>query len=222
MGLLALGLRRGSLAAFLCWPGVLAFTTYNYVIYAFSVHFGALFLMWVAVLGLSVFGLVGALVSADMPGIARRFGGRAMPGTAVFLIVIAGLFAMLWLREILSDLMAGNPSSSARDWQVPSNPVHVLDLAFFLPAVITSGVLLLRRHPFGYATAAAQLLWLALTCLPILVTPLVADHRAHQTAWAVMAPIGLFLVALLAVLGHLLRGLSANGNPAGGRHPDRP
>lgn len=39
------------------------------------------------------------------------------------------------------------------------NPVHVLDLAFFLPAICVSGVLLLRRHWFGYATAAAQLIF---------------------------------------------------------------
>jgi hypothetical protein len=35
--------------------------------------------------------------------------------------------------------------------------VHVLDLAIFLPGVVTSGVLLLRRHRFGYATAVSQL-----------------------------------------------------------------
>jgi hypothetical protein len=49
-------------------------------------------------------------------------------------------------------------------------------------AVFTSGVLLLRHHPLGDATttAAGQLAWLALTCLPILVTPFVANARGHQ------------------------------------------
>jgi hypothetical protein len=36
---------------------------YNYAIYAFSVHFGPLFLVWVAVLGLALFALIGGLTA---------------------------------------------------------------------------------------------------------------------------------------------------------------
>jgi hypothetical protein len=205
LGFLAGLARRGSLPAFLCLPGFLAFTVYNYAIYAVSIHFGPLFLVWVAILGLSIFALVGVLATADMPAIEQRFAGRAMPGPAWFLIGVATLFALLWLSEIVPNMLAGDPSRSARDWNVPTNPVHVLDLAFFLPAVITSGVLLLRRRPLGYATAAGQLVWIVLTCVPILVTPLVANTRGHAPAWAVTIPIGALLLATLAVLGRLLR-----------------
>jgi hypothetical protein len=219
LGFLAVLARRGSLSAFLFLPGFLAFTAYNYAIYAVSIHFGPLFLVWVAVLGLSIFALVGVLASADMPAIEQRFGGRAMPGPAWFLIGVATLFALLWLSEIVPNLLAGDPSRSARDWNVPTNPVHVLDLAFFLPAVIISGVLLLRRRPLGYATAAGQLVWIALTCVPILVTPLVANARGHAPGWAVTLPIGVLLLVTLAVLGRLLRhtapraGTSADQTP---------
>jgi hypothetical protein len=41
----------------------------------------------------------------------------------------------------------------------------------------------------GYATAAGQLVFLALTCLPILITPLVAALRGHAPAWAVVIPV---------------------------------
>ena len=202
---LAVSARRGSLSAFLCLPGLLAFTVYNYAIYAFSIHFGPLLLVWVAILGLSIFALVGALATADMPAIKQRFAGRAMPRPAWFLIVVAVLFVLLWLSEIVPSLLAGDPSRSARDWNVPTNPVHVLDLAFFLPAAVTSGILLLRRRPLGYATAAGQLVWIALTCVPILITPLVANARGHAPGWAVTLPIGVLLLATLAVLGRLLQ-----------------
>ena len=202
---LAVSARRGSLSAFLCLPGLLAFTVYNYAIYAFSIHFGPLFLVWVAILGLSIFALVGALATADMPAIKQRFAGRAMPRPAWFLIVVAVLFVLLWLSEIVPSLLAGDPSRSARDWNVPTNPVHVLDLAFFLPAAVTSGILLLRRRPLGYATAAGQLVWIALTCVPILITPLVANARGHAPGWAVTLPIGVLLLATPAVLGRLLQ-----------------
>lgn len=69
-----------------------------------------------------------------------------------------------------------------------------------------SGLLLGRRHPLGYATAAGQLVWLALTCLPILV----ANDRGHDVSWAVMIPIGVLLAASLAVLGPLRHRLAVD------------
>lgn len=195
---------RGAVRAYLVWLGFLAFTLYNYAIYAFSIHFGPLFLVWVAVLGLTLFALIGGLATADSETMKSHFVGRSTRWPGWFLIAIAALFAMLWLSEIVPDLVAGRPSRSASDWRVPSNPVHVLDLAFFLPAAATSGVLLLRRHPFGYTTAAGQLTWVALTSLPILVTPLVADARGHQPAYAVTGPIGVILFASVAALHWLL------------------
>jgi hypothetical protein len=90
-------------------------------------------------------------------------------------------------------------------------------LAFFLPAAATSGALLLRRHRLGYATAAGELTWIALTCLPILVTPVVANARNHQPEWAVTGPIGVILLASVAALAWLLR--QANTDPPPG--PDQ-
>lgn len=165
-------------------------------------------------LGLSVFALAGGTYTLLTAPATARFAGRAMPVTAWYLIGVGALFAVLWLSEIVPDLLAGDPSRSARAWNVPTNPVHVLDLALFLPAVITSGVLLLRRRPFGYATAPGQLVWLALTCLPILITPFVANTHAHNPGWAVMIPIGVLLIATLAVLGVALRRVIARAGPS--------
>ena len=193
---LVLGWRahRGHLAAYLGWLGCVTFTVYNYAIYAFSIHFGPLFLVWIGVLGLSIFALLGSLATVDTSAIKACFAGRPLRWPGWFLIVAAALFTLLWLSQILPDLLAQRPSRSASEWNVPTSPVHVLDLAFFLPAAATTGVLVLRRHRWGYATVAGQLTWVALTCLPIMVTPLVADARGHQPGWAVIVPIGVMLL----------------------------
>ncbi|WP_460492605.1 hypothetical protein [Dactylosporangium cerinum] len=171
-------------------------------------QFGPLFLLWTAVLGLATFALIGGVATLNVAAVEGRYAGRAMPLTAWLLIGVATLFAAIWLSEIIPDLAAGGSSRSATDWNVPTNPVHVLDLAFFLPAVAVSGVLLLRRHPLGYATAAGQLVFLALTCLPILVTPVVAALRGHDPAWAVVMPVGLVFATTTTVLTRTLRGLT--------------
>jgi hypothetical protein len=221
--ILGLRARAGDQEARLVWFGCLGFTVYNYAIYAFSIQFGPLFLLWVAVLGLALFALIGGLASADATQVQARFRRRPLRGPAWYLIGAALLFALLWLSEIVPDLLAGTASRSASDWQLPTNPVHVLDLAFFLPALATSGVLLLRRHPWGYLTAPGQLTWLALTCLPILVTPLVAQARDHQPAWGVAVPIGLVLLTSLGFLARVLsrRRVDPARSGSGGRRARR-
>lgn len=210
--ILAVRAYRGSLRSWMCWLGCVAFTVYNYAIYVFSIHFGPLFLVWVMVLGLSLFALIGGLTSMDLSALAARFSGRPVRLPGWFLIIVAVLFALLWLTEIVPDLIAGRPSASATDWKVPTNPVHVLDLAFFLPAACLSGVLLLRHHQLGYGTVAGQLVWVALTCLPILLTPFVANLRGDEAGWAVMGPIGIMALATLTVLWRVLH--AVGGHPS--------
>jgi hypothetical protein len=83
--------------------------------------------------------------------------------------------------------------------------VHVLDLALFLPAVLASGALLLRRRPLGYVTAPGVLVFLILTCLPVLITPLMSLANGREAAWGALAPIGFVLVVATGVLSRSLQ-----------------
>ncbi len=205
--LLAYAAHRGHLRAWLVLLGVLFFTAYNYAIYAFSLSFGPLFLLWVATWGLSVFALLGAAASVPASAVADRFTRAGVRAPGWFLIAAATLFTLLWLSEIVPDLLAGRPSTSAAALRLPTNPVHVLDLGICLPAVAATGVLLLRRHRLGSVSAVGLLVFLALTCGPILLTPAVTQARGHETTWSVVGPIGVVAVATLLVLARLLLSL---------------
>ncbi len=69
---LAVLTRRGCPRAYLVWLGLLAFTVYNYVIYAVSLHFGPLFLLWAAVLGLALYALLGGVAVAALDRVRAR------------------------------------------------------------------------------------------------------------------------------------------------------
>lgn len=196
---LAAAALRGAVTSGLCLVGFLAFNAYNYAIYAFSIHFGPLFLLWVAVLGMALFALGGSLASLAGSA-ATRPRGTAVRVSGWFLVVVPLAFALLWLSEIVPDLLGGRGSTSASAWEVPTNPVHVLDLAFFLPAVCVVGVLLLRGHRLGVVAAPGSLVWLLLTSLPILVTPFVAQDRGEDPGWPVVVPIGTVALASAVVL----------------------
>jgi hypothetical protein len=200
---------RGSLRAYLLWLGVLTFTVYNYVIYAFSIPFGSLFLLWVAVLGMCIYALIGGVTALDHRAVAAHFRSqRAVGVVAWVLIATAILFGLLWLSEDVPALLAGVRPQSLVDLALPTNPVHILDLAFFLPAVIAAGVMLLKRRPFAYTVAPAFLVFLILTGVPILLTPVVQTVRGWAADWSVVGPIGALTAILFGVLAWLMSTVS--------------
>ena len=64
---------RGSHRARLVWLGVLVYLVYTYIIAAFTVKYNSLFLVYVALLGCSLYSLIGSLVTMDMSEIASSF-----------------------------------------------------------------------------------------------------------------------------------------------------
>ena len=77
---------RGSVRARLLWLGVLLFTVYNYVIYTLSVPFGPLFLLWVAVLGLSFYSLLGGVLTSDQEQAAAVLENRLPSRVTVMML----------------------------------------------------------------------------------------------------------------------------------------
>ena len=206
---------RGSLRAYLLWLGVLTFTVYNYVIYTFSVPFGSLFLLWVAVFGMCVYSLIGGVTTVDHKVVESFFASRrAIQVVAWFLIITAVLFSFLWLSEDVPALLSKTRPQSLVDMALPTNPVHILDLGFFLPAVIATGVMLFKRKSLAYTLAPAFIVFLILTGIPILITPVVQSLRGETAAWGVVVPIGTLTVLLLALLIWLLSTMRAQEKSA--------
>jgi hypothetical protein len=202
----AIAVRRGSVPTYPIWLGALTFTVYNYIIYTFAIHFGPLFLVWLAVLGLGTYALIGGLLAIDSASVTARASGAGPRRTAGwFLIVVGAAFALLWLMDIVQALRAGVIPPAAADLGLPTNPVHVLDLALFLPAAIAVGASLLRSAPAGVVLGPALLLFLALTGVPIMATPVVAWARGDAATWALLIPIGAITVASAGLSSRMAR-----------------
>lgn len=187
---------RGSLRALLAWVGVLVYSVYSYSIYAFALHFGPFFLAYVAVLGMSVYALIGGLATLPAAEVRARADVRApLRSTALVLIGIGSLFALLWLSEIVPAAIGGTTPQTLVDAGLASSPVYVLDLAVLLPASIVVGVLLLRRRPWGYALAPGLLIALTLLSVGIVGAFTVLALRGE----VVPVPVA-FVIAGLAIV----------------------
>jgi hypothetical protein len=198
--LMALAASRGSLRAYLGWTGILVYTAYSYAIYAFDVHFGPLFLVWVAVFGLSIYALIGGLGSLDPVRISSKFLDRTPArSTSAVLIGIGSVFYLLWLSEIIPPIVTGTVPEALTEAGLPTNPVHVLDLALFLPGAVLAGVLLARRRPWGYVLAPVVLVAVAFLAVGIVSLTAVAAARGLEAAPGLGVGIGVLAIVEVAV-----------------------
>lgn len=143
-----------SLRARVVWLGALGYLVYAYGMYALGVHWNRLFLGYVALFGLSFFALALGLARTDAERVRAAFSAHApVRPAATYLIVVAVMVSAIWLFDEVSALWSGVAPPSIQDFDAPTNIVHVFDLGVVLPALLVAGVLLLRRHAWGYVLA---------------------------------------------------------------------
>jgi hypothetical protein len=152
---------RGSVPARLVWLGAQGYLLYNFVIYAFEVHFNALFLAYCATLGLCLYATVFSLPLIPLEQIAQAYGPRAPRKTIVIVLFVPAIpTAAFDLREDIPAILAGRVPQSVAEATTPVNFVH--DLAFLMPALCITAILLFRRKAAGYELAPAFLTVLAI------------------------------------------------------------
>ena len=160
---------KHSLRGFLVWLGAYLYLIYAFAIYAFAVHFQFLFLAYVLILGLSFYTLVGGMITVDMDKFSRLLLGNPKAKiVSVLLFIIGAMFSLLWLSEIVPNLIAGTISQGLVETQLWVNPVHVLDLAFLLPGMIIISVLLWKEKVLGCVMAVPLLVFAATMGLGII------------------------------------------------------
>lgn len=151
---------RGSSRGLIVWLGAAGFLLYNAQLFLFGTPLNRLFLLYVAMLSLSLWAILALLHETDVPALARRFDARTpVRGVATYAIVVAVVNELIWLKGI-APAITGDPSALMAGTGMTTNPVYIQDLAFWLPMVILTSTWLWRRRPWGYlAVSASLVLW---------------------------------------------------------------
>lgn len=194
--------RRPVLAArtHLVWVGLLGYVVYSYAIYLIGVPMNRMFLVYVVVAATAGASLLGGLLRiADAPWPASA-SQRLRRGTGWMLVVVAALFAALWLSMLLPFALGGPPPEAEGVGGAPY-PVFVLDLAVVLPAIAAVGVLLLRGRPLGAPFAVVALVKIITLFTALWAGPVTAALTGEPVQ---LGPDAGPSVALLLVSGWLL------------------
>lgn len=160
--------RQGSRKALFVLGGPILYALYSYILYAFTLHFNELFLLYCATLGLAFFGFLEWWNAMKCEVRRIKLPNEVFSkGAAGFQITIAVLFLILWLSEIIPAQINGTIPKSIADSGLITNGVYVLDLSILLPALVVSAVLLVKKRTNSVVLSTALLGFSAIMTLAI-------------------------------------------------------
>ena len=194
---------RGSLKAQLIWMGMLDYMLYNYAFYLFGSAFNWFFLIYVALVGLSIFALIFGLVNLDVDGISQQFRDRTPVKWigGYFLFVVGGL-GIVYLVQSIGFILTGQlPVIIPRSGHI-TNVVFALDLTMVVPWLTLGAIWLMQRKPWGYIIAGilgikAPLYTLILTVNSYLVMKGGLGGADELPLWATLTVLGSLASGLL-------------------------
>jgi len=191
---------RGSARAVIAWLGAAGYLLYNAIMFVFATPFNRLFLIYIAMLSLSIWTVIAVLAQLDRAALQRHF-RPAMPvrAIAVYVWVVVVLNLVAWLLAIVPALFAKTPADLLSGTGLTTNPVYVQDLAFWLLLMAVAGVWLWRRQTWGYIVAGAVLTLWVLESIGVAVDQWFG-HHADPTS-AVVSGTMVWVFAGLAAVG---------------------
>ncbi len=208
LGSMALA-RRDKLIGLLFWPGALFYVAYNSIAYAVAMPFTLPFLLYLALVVLSVYTMLGLLSRMDSAVIQQRLKGAAPERFAGGVLAGFGTVFFLWRISLLVQALTGQ-AALAR----PELAVAVADL-LITPAWVVGGVLLWRRQAFGTVAGVGLLFQASMLFIGLLVffalQPFLAATPFPVADFVVIFVMGLifFIPFGLYVRSVLSRGQSA-------------
>lgn len=214
LGMVASG--RGSPVGPAALLGALAYLTYNATLLVYATPFNELFLAYVALLGLSFWSLVSALLDPRPPLLPETLPAR---GIAAFILVVVGLNTLAWLRFVVPDL-GEDPPGFLAGTGLTTNPIHVQDLAFWLPAMAIVAVLLWQRRPAGIFLAGPGLVFWVIEAVGVAVDQWFGHRADPGSDVATSAGVVMFAVLAAATVVPLALWLRAAAGRT--RHPGGP
>ncbi len=196
---------RGSVRAKLLWMGALDYMLYNYAFYLFGAAFNWFFLLYTAILALSIMALIFGLANLDIGQVEASAKARMPVGWigGYFLFVAAGLIPVYVIQCIAFITTGALPGIVVTSGH-PTSIVFALDLTLVIPWLILGALWLIRRKPWGYVitgilSVKAPLYTFVLTINSILVLNAGLATSNEVPLWGTLTVLGLIASILFYI-----------------------
>ena len=117
--------------------------------------YNALFLVYVAIFGLSLYAFILSIMSFDLKTLPQAFSEQLPRKWIVALMfLVGGFLSLAWLGRIVPALFQNQTPVLEN---ATTMVIQFMDLALIVPLAFLGGFLLLRRNPWGYLLSSIML-----------------------------------------------------------------
>lgn len=199
---------KGNRAGKIIWTGVMITNVYAFVIYSFALHFNFLFHVYCAILGVSVYSVLYFFIKNLTVDFKSWFTDRVpVKAVGIFLIVIAALFTLLWLSQSLPAVLINQAPESITKDGLLTNPVHALDLSFYLPLIFISAIMLLKKKSLGYLLAPMMIVFAVMTNINIILLLIASMVITVSNTWPTIIVFVVFTMVCFLFMWQMFRHL---------------
>ena len=158
--------------------------------------YNALFLVYVALFSLSLYAFILSMMSFDLTDLPQHFSARLPRGWIAGLMFLVGGFLLLaWLGRIVPPLLQNQ--TPVLD-NTTTLVIQAMDLGMIVPLAILSGILLLRRSPWGYLLTSVTLMKGVTLGLAVSAMAINMAQKGVAESMGIMIPF--FVITLLNFL----------------------
>lgn len=151
---------RGSIRARIVWLGAVAYFLYNSVMFIIGTPFNQLYLVYEAMLGLSIWSTVFVIRTIDLGSFRQRF-LPAFPSRAIalYMLAIVALNTLVWLRGAVPGVLSSSPPAVLEGTGLVTVPTYDQDFAFWLPLIAIAAIWMWRGQVWGHLIVGAMLVY---------------------------------------------------------------
>lgn len=203
--------RKGSVRSYLVLLGVLNYTLYNFSFYLFGAALNILFIVYVALFNLAMFGLIFGLVNFDINTIRIEQKNNAMnKWISGFMIILAGILTIAWIGQWLNFVVKNQLPQILINLDSTTFLVAALDLTLVIPGFTLAAIWLWQGKVWGYVIAIIMNIKGFLYNIVLTTGSLYQESNGIEGANA-LVPLWIFLgIGCLASFIILLKKLKTN------------
>ena len=149
--------RKGTMRGQLLLTGALGYFLYTYGAMCFLTAFNPLFLVYVALFSMSLFGFILSMKNLDVDEVTRHISdGFPRRAIAAYFIIVAVFLTLAWLGLVASPSLTWTPPNGLES--AITMVIQALDLGIIVPTAFITASLLIKKQAWGYTLSSVMLL----------------------------------------------------------------
>jgi len=193
---------KGSFRGKLMLTGTLGYFLYTYMSYTFLLTYNPLFIAYVVIMSLCLYAFILSFMSFEIEKVPIMFSER-LPTKFLggFQILVGFSLCLMWFGRIAPSIFDGSIPSGLENYT--TLVIQGMDLGIIMPAAFLSGILIIKRKPFGYLLSSVIIIKgvTMLTCISAMIINMELKGVDMSLAEILVFPIlNLFAIICLILL----------------------